>query len=646
MVMTNPGSLIRKGLKGALSVVRIAFGHAKIFKRTGPREFLRFQQRAKQALSVPHKVFPNGITTDLPLGAALNWHTLHPERIILVLMGSTDNPALARWLDEARRVMLTHFLVSSQLSTTRPFLGADDVTACEFVEAADTSSLPALVSFLQQRWRKCDVVLIDVTQPLIPILDIVRLRHAAYTYDIEGELGAVTPAYSTAARTAAGFDFDRWSSSWVEAGPTRTEHGQAAIPRYVLSCGVHGFYLTHRMMDRINVHAGPSVSLAMPNQVAHFVMQGWKQNWRTLVFSPVVVRVNDLPVLEMSEDQLAWLTNRRVVDETGRRRVIFVLNATSISGGIRTVFEQANGLSRRGFAVEVWSLEEAPTWTELVVPVRTFRSYYDLMVALRNEQAIKVATWWETGQVVWLASVNNGVPVQFVQEFETWFYPDDPIARAAVVSSYRREFAYLTTAEFQFDELEAIGVHPTLIPVGYEVEYYRPLTGVKRRDDAVLAIGRSFFQKNFAMTLRAWSSLGDKRPQLVLFGGEPRIVDDERAEYWTTPDNATVNRLYNEATCFVQTSRHEGFSLPVIEAMAAGCPVITTDSHGNRGFCYDEVNCLIVEQDDDAGLARAIDRLMGDVSLQERLRVAGLKTAAEFTWSVIFDELEGFYSRL
>jgi glycosyltransferase involved in cell wall biosynthesis len=66
--------------------------------------------------------------------------------------------------------------------------------------------------------------------------------------------------------------------------------------------------------------------------------------------------------------------------------------------------------------------------------------------------------------------------------------------------------------------------------------------------------------------------------------------------------NQEVNELYNKATLFVQTSRHEGFCLPILEAMAAGCPVICTDAHGNRDFSFDGKNCLMVEQDDAEGL--------------------------------------------
>jgi glycosyltransferase involved in cell wall biosynthesis len=307
------------------------------------------------------------------------------------------------------------------------------------------------------------------------------------------------------------------------------------------------------------------------------------------------------------------------------------------------VFEQAVGLRDRGFDVEIWSLEEQPTWVDLAIAVKRFRSYYDMLFALRNEEAIKVATWWETAQVVWLASVNDGVPVNFVQEFETWFYPGEADTRAAVVSSYRREFTTLTTADFQREELLGIRVEAELIPAGYEEKWYHPLPGVARKPDSMLVIGRSFFQKNFQMTKDAWTSLGERRPELVVFGFEPDLVTDDRATFVPSPSNERVNELYNEATMFVQTSRHEGFALPIIEAMAAGCPVITTDCHGNRGFCTDEENCLMVAQDDVGGLAAAIERLRDDPELQDRLRRAGLVTAERYRWSFLMDRVADFY---
>lgn len=64
------------------------------------------------------------------------------------------------------------------------------------------------------------------------------------------------------------------------------------------------------------------------------------------------------------------------------------------------------------------------------------------------------------------------------------------------------------------------------------------------------------------------------------------------ARYVERPSDEGVNELFNQATVFVQTSTHEGFCLPPLEAMATGGAVVCTDAHGNRDFCVDGENCL------------------------------------------------------
>ena len=92
---------------------------------------------------------------------------------------------------------------------------------------------------------------------------------------------------------------------------------------------------------------------------------------------------------------------------------------------------------------------------------------------------------------------------------------------------------------------------------------------------------------------------------------------------------------------FVQSSTHEGFCLPVLEAMATGTAVVCTDAHGNRDFCVDGENCLLVGGRIEE-VRGAIERLLADRALRERLGAAAIQTAARYAWEPQIDQLEQF----
>jgi glycosyltransferase involved in cell wall biosynthesis len=160
----------------------------------------------------------------------------------------------------------------------------------------------------------------------------------------------------------------------------------------------------------------------------------------------------------------------------------------------------------------------------------------------------------------------------------------------------------------------------------------------------LLAIGRSLPLKNLPLTIEGWKRT-EPRPELWMFGVEAELGDKYGARYFEQPSDERVNELFNEATVFVQTSIHEGFCLPLLEAMAAGTPVVATDADGNRDFCRDGDNCLIVDSHPDA-VAAALGRLFTDPALRARLVEDGLRTAGEYAWERRIDQLETFFSGL
>ena len=164
-----------------------------------------------------------------------------------------------------------------------------------------------------------------------------------------------------------------------------------------------------------------------------------------------------------------------------------------------------------------------------------------------------------------------------------------------MLDTYRPEFRFLTISGWNQERLGELGLPSELISPGVDLDTFRPVDGVERRDDMVLALGRSDPLKNLPLTLDAWRRLPEPRPELCLFGHQPELATHPGIRYVTSPSDAEVNELLNAATVFVQTSTHEGFCLPVLESMATGGAVVCTDAHGNRDYCVDGVNCLMPE---------------------------------------------------
>ncbi len=233
----------------------------------------------------------------------------------------------------------------------------------------------------------------------------------------------------------------------------------------------------------------------------------------------------------------------------------------------------------------------------------------------------------------------------FVQDIETSYYPEDERMRHHVLAGYRSEFRYMTISGWNRERLRELGNDAVLMPPGIDLETFRPLPEATRRDDMVLALGRTNPLKNLPLTLRAYRSLPEPRPELTLFGIEPELGPASGATYVTGPSDEGVNELFNQATVFVQTSTHEGFCLPALEAMATGGAVVCTDAHGNRDFCRDEENCLMPEPTESA-VRDAIARLVGDPALRERLGEEGRRTAQDYAWELRIDALEAFLNEV
>lgn len=232
------------------------------------------------------------------------------------------------------------------------------------------------------------------------------------------------------------------------------------------------------------------------------------------------------------------------------------------------------------------------------------------------------------------------VPEAYSRAFRLWY-------RFTGAQLARRARKIVTDSQFSASELHRHLRVPLekieVVPLGHEhIEALGRDDTVLDRNDLrsrpfLLAVGSQSPHKNFGALVRAAERLGDSSFLFVIAGGaDPRV---HASSAGALPSNvrhvgpvsdAALRTLYEHAAGYVHPAYYEGFGLPPLEAMALGCPVLTSRAASlpevtGDAACY--FNPL-----DDADVLDSIRRFMADDALRAALRIRGRDRAAGFTW--------------
>ena len=217
--------------------------------------------------------------------------------------------------------------------------------------------------------------------------------------------------------------------------------------------------------------------------------------------------------------------------------------------------------------------------------------------------------------------------------------------------------------EDEYEKYRARHPHVMYLPNGVDTSLFascRSRTSGSGSPFRVLCVARIDRQKN-QMLLVEWLA---RHPEATVRFVGPVTQPDYRAELEARaaslgvagrlsfagalrPASPELLAEYAAADAFVLPSRHEPFGIVVLEAWAAGLPVVASDVGGLGRLCAAHPDAALVFKPGDlAALDAALGRLAGEEGLAERLSAAGRTAACAYDWGVLAARLVDFYGEI
>ena len=202
-----------------------------------------------------------------------------------------------------------------------------------------------------------------------------------------------------------------------------------------------------------------------------------------------------------------------------------------------------------------------------------------------------------------------------------------------------------------------IGGSFQIVPNGVDVDRFaNALPADLGSGRKLLFVGRLDERKGFPTAVAAFASLASERPDLRLIvvgdGPERSAIDvltvsvRDRVSMLGALVNADLPPYHAACDLYMGTSvGGESFGMVLVEAMAAGLPVVASDIPGYDEVVRDGVDGLLVPPRDPAALAAVVGRILDDHDLVARLRDAGRARAWTFDWATVTAQLMACYEQ-
>jgi len=178
-------------------------------------------------------------------------------------------------------------------------------------------------------------------------------------------------------------------------------------------------------------------------------------------------------------------------------------------------------------------------------------------------------------------------------------------------------------------------------------------------DKVVLYVGSDHPRKNLNTAIQAFAQLNQTNPNTIFLKVGAAGLKQERAallakiselkinarvKFIGNVSTSKLNDLYNLADALIFPSRHEGFGLPPLQALAAGTPVITSNATSIPEVVGEAA--IMHNPDDIDGSALSLEKVLHDETARQKLTEAGYKQVQKFSWTNSARQVEAVYNKL
>jgi phosphatidylinositol alpha-mannosyltransferase len=197
-----------------------------------------------------------------------------------------------------------------------------------------------------------------------------------------------------------------------------------------------------------------------------------------------------------------------------------------------------------------------------------------------------------------------------------------------------------------------------VISNGVDVGHFQRAVPIARWQDGcpnLLFVGRLEDRKGLPHLLKAFRLIRKSGAEcrLLVVGSGPQEREARRyvmtrglgnVEFLGRVSDAEKAQLYRTSDVFVSPATgRESFGIVLLEAMAAGTPIVCSDIHGYKGVVQRGRQAILVPPRDSKALAGGISELLADVGLRARMGAEGLARANEFSWEHVAAKVDEYY---